>query len=577
MSKGWVNTQISEIARVLSGFAFKSEHFNKIIGIPIIRIRDLPKGNQTETLYDGDYDDRYIVHKGDFLIGMDGEFHCYEWRGPEALLNQRVCRIQDFKRDLVEPRFIFFAVNKYLDKIEQDTGFTTVKHISSKQILEIEIPIPPLPEQKRIVDLISSVDSYIDALEQQAESARKSRNAVLHEMLSVGGEGWTETTLGEIVTVINGGTPSTKKSEYWDGEITWITTTELTHFDGKVIGNSQRTLTELGLKEGPSKLVEKGTILLGTTATIGTIGFVQKPVAFNQQISGHKVKSNENDPWFIFYYLQSIKYILENLSAGTSFKRIATSVLKIVPIKIPPLPEQNRIVDLISSVDSYIDALEQQAESARKSRSAVLHEMLSAGGDGWTETTLGEVAEIQMGQSPDGSTYNSEGVGLPFMQGSAEFGEHYPKPEKWCSEPKKIAEIGDLLLSVRAPVGDTNFADQRIAVGRGLSVIRAKSSLSDTKFIRMFIQSNINEMISNSGSGMFSSITGQNLRNFSVFLPPLPEQKRIVDLISSMDDGISATEKLISDTKQLRSGLLSDLLSGEHEIPQNYDKIMGAQ
>jgi type I restriction enzyme S subunit len=92
----------------------------------------------------------------------------------------------------------------------------------------------------------------------------------------------------------------------------------------------------------------------------------------------------------------------------------------------------------------------------------------------------------------------------------------------------------------------------------------------------MFIQLNINEMISNSGSGMFSSITGQNLRNFSVSLPPLAEQKRIVDLISSMDEGISATEKLISETKQLRSGILSDLLSGDHEIPVSYDKVMGA-
>ena len=180
---------------------------------------------------------------------------------------------------------------------------------------------------------------------------------------------------------------------------------------------------------------------------------------------------------------------------------------------------------------------------------------------GWTETTLGEVVEIQMGQSPDGSTYNIEGVGLPFMQGSAEFGEHYPKPEKWCSEPKKIAEIGDLLLSVRAPVGDTNFADQRIAVGRGLSVIRAKSSRSDTKFIRMFIQFSINEMISNSGSGMFSSITGQNLRNFSILLPPLNEQKRIVDLISSLDSYIDVLEQQAESARKSRNAVLHEKLS----------------
>jgi type I restriction enzyme S subunit len=195
--------------------------------------------------------------------------------------------------------------------------------------------------------------------------------------------------------------------------------------------------------------------------------------------------------------------------------------------------------------------------------------------DGWSEKTLDGIADVIMGQSPDGKSYNQEGKGLPFMQGSAEFGEHNPMPEKWCSDPKKIAEPGDLLLSVRAPVGDTNFADQRIAVGRGLSIIRAnKKSL--TEFIRLVIQMNVAELIASSGSGMFASITGKNLKEFKVNLPPLPEQERIVDLISSMDDGISATEKLISQTKQMRSGLLSDLLSGEHEIPTSYDKVIGA-
>jgi restriction endonuclease S subunit len=178
----------------------------------------------------------------------------------------------------------------------------------------------------------------------------------------------------------------------------------------------------------------------------------------------------------------------------------------------------------------------------------------------WTETTLQEVAEVIMGQSPEGNSYNQSGVGLPFMQGSAEFGEHYPSPEKWCSNPKKIAEPGDLLLSVRAPVGDTNFANQRIAIGRGLSVIRANSN-SVTQFIRFVIQLNVAEMISSSGSGMFASITGQNLKKFKVLLPPLPDQKRIVDLISSVDSYIEALQQQLESAKKSRNALLHALLT----------------
>ena len=180
--------------------------------------------------------------------------------------------------------------------------------------------------------------------------------------------------------------------------------------------------------------------------------------------------------------------------------------------------------------------------------------------DGWIETTLDGIADVIMGQSPDGKSYNQEGNGLPFMQGSAEFGEHNPVPEKWCSDPKKIAEAGDLLLSVRAPVGDTNFADQRIAVGRGLSIIRAnKESL--TEFIRLVIQLNVAELIASSGSGMFASITGRNLKEFKINLPPLPEQKRIVDLISSVDSYIEALHQQLESAKRSRNAVLHALLT----------------
>ena len=180
--------------------------------------------------------------------------------------------------------------------------------------------------------------------------------------------------------------------------------------------------------------------------------------------------------------------------------------------------------------------------------------------DGWVENTLEEISEVIMGQSPDGKTYNLNNIGLPFMQGSAEFGVHHPIPQKWCSEPKKIAKPGDLLLSVRAPVGDTNFADQQLAIGRGLSIIRATDK-SITKFIRLVIQLNVADLIASSGSGMFSSITGKNLREFKIYLPPLPEQKRIVDLISSVDSYIEALQQQVDKARKSRNAVLHELLT----------------
>jgi type I restriction enzyme S subunit len=387
-------------------------------------------------------------------------------------------------------------------------------------------------------------------------------------------DGWVETNLGEIADVIGGGTPSTTIPEYWDGKIVWLTPTEITSQDGKVVSDSIRKITDLGFKNSGAQMLPKDSVILTSRASVGYVALAGQDLCTNQGFQSLIPKQSVL-PKFLMFWIQQNRSEFESRSAGSTFKEISKSNVKSIKLNLPPLPEQKRIVDLISSVDSYIEALQQQLESGTKSRNAVLRELLTVGGEGWVETTLDGIAQVVMGQSPDGKSYNQEGKGLPFMQGSAEFGEHNPVPEKWCSDPKKIAEPGDLLLSVRAPVGDTNFADQRIAVGRGLSIIRAnKESL--TEFIRLVIQLNVAELIASSGSGMFASITGKNLKEFKVNLPPLPEQKRIVEIINTIDEVIAKTALTTNKAIELRSGLLSDLLSGEHEIPDSYDKVIGA-
>ena len=143
MKVGWQTKKLGELLDIQNGYAFDSRAFSVAGEMPLIRIRDLKAGVNTETRYTGNYDQKYLVEAGDLLIGMDGEFGCYEWKGNHALLNQRVCRLQSFSNVLL-PRFLFYGINSYLKDIENVTGFTTVKHISSKQIVDIDFPTPPL-------------------------------------------------------------------------------------------------------------------------------------------------------------------------------------------------------------------------------------------------------------------------------------------------------------------------------------------------------------------------------------------------------------------------------------------------
>ena len=146
---------------------------------------------------------------------------------------------------------------------------------------------------------------------------------------------------------------------------------------------------------------------------------------------------------------------------------------------------------------------------------------------GWRWAALGEVAEVIMGQSPPSSTYRDQPVGLPFFQGKADFGDLHPTARSWCVEPRKIAQPGDILISVRAPVGPTNVASVECCIGRGLAAIRGGYE-TDQEFLLAAIRAAEAE-IAEAGSGStFASISGKRLRAFAIPLPPLAEQRRIV-------------------------------------------------
>ena len=141
---------------------------------------------------------------------------------------------------------------------------------------------------------------------------------------------------------------------------------------------------------------------------------------------------------------------------------------------------------------------------------------------------LGDVAEVIMGQSPPSSSYNEKGEGLPFFKGKAEFGEIYPTPVKYCSSPSRIAEANDVLISVRAPVGNINIAREKSCVGRGLGALRAKKNILNQMFLFYFMKKNENNWSRLSTGSTFSAIKGSSLKNFKIPLPPLEIQKQIV-------------------------------------------------
>src|SRR5216683_900940 len=137
----------------------------------------------------------------------------------------------------------------------------------------------------------------------------------------------------------------------------------------------------------------------------------------------------------------------------------------------------------------------------------------------WAIRKIGDCADVQMGQSPPGETYNSEGIGLPFFQGKAEFGEEYPMAVKWCSQPTRIAESGDILLSVRAPVGPTNFALEKCCIGRGLAAIRAKPQACNQRYLRYYLKRFEADIAARGVGSTFPAINRSDIERLELPLP----------------------------------------------------------
>ena len=186
--------------------------------------------------------------------------------------------------------------------------------------------------------------------------------------------------------------------------------------------------------------------------------------------------------------------------------------------------------------------------------------------EGWKWVRLGEVCEVNMGQSPPGYTYTEMPSGLPFFQGKADFGDYYPRPRIWCTQPIKIAVKGDILISVRAPVGPVNMNNLECCIGRGLAAIRCKDDAINW-FIFWYLRSIEDQIVSLGSGSTFGAITRNDLISIQVPLPPLEDQRRIIariqELMQEVERARTACEKQLEAVKALPSAYLREVFESE--------------
>lgn len=361
MKAGWELKTLGSLLEVKNGFAFDSKKFTPDAGTPLIRIRDIKEGKGTAINYNGEYNEEFICKQGDFLIGMDGEFGCYEWKGDPSLLNQRVCRLENFDSRLMS-RFLFYGINKYLKEIEEITGYTTVKHLSSKTIKTIEFPLPPLEEQKRIVSILDEAFEGLDRARENAEANLKSARELFEGALaSVFSEGkkadWTIEALGDICKLQNG---FAFKSALF--KPSGIPVLRISSIQNNIISDNRSVYVDPSdYKENLDKYkVVDGDLLIAMSgATTGKVGFNQTGLTYllNQRV-GKFEPSKQLERRFLYYFLCT--KVEENLeiSAGAAQPNLSTQQIKEFKIPLPSLIEQERLVSLLDETSEKRDELQ---------------------------------------------------------------------------------------------------------------------------------------------------------------------------------------------------------------------------
>lgn len=370
----WPTKKLGEICEIISGFSFKADEFNeKGLGLPVIRIGDLNNLKRTEKFYNGQYDSNYIVDKGDVLIGLSGTIIAGMWQGEKALLNQRVVKLTNFKES--DKKFIGYILPLSLKKLSEEISRSAVKNVLKHHLENLQIPLPPLPIQQKIVKILDTIQEAINIQEEIIEKTKELKKSLMKELFKYGGpsfrkgrklkkteigeipENWKVVKLGEenLFEIKLGGTPKTTFQDYWGGDIPWITPNDLSKLTTPYIFETERTITKKGLEAG-SNLLSKDSIIISTRAPIGYVAILGRDMAFNQGCKGIGIKNHEKvfSP-FLYYFLLTRTKQLHELGSGSTFRELSTNDLKSFLIPLPNMEEQQEIVEILQTIDQKIE------------------------------------------------------------------------------------------------------------------------------------------------------------------------------------------------------------------------------
>ena len=378
MSK-WKMVKLGEVSDVVSGFAFDSKQFtDDSTAMPIIRIRDVVRGF-TETYTTERYDKKYVVKKGDLLIGMDGEFNIAEWKSEPALLNQRVCKIFAGNVSIIE-KYLLYFMPAALKSIEDKTPFVTVKHISVKQIKEIIIPLPPIEEQKRIADILDKASNLIDLRKQQLEKMDLLIKSKFIDMFGdpvTNPKGWEIEKLGKHISVIGGYAFKSNGFSAHGIPVLRIGNINSGFFKSSnlVFWNEDKMLARYLLKPGDMVISLTGTVGKDDYGNVCILSNDYSQYYLNQRNAKLEIRNTIEKQYLSnILKIPKIKNELTDISRGVRQANISNADILNLCIPVPPIELQNQFSEFVEKVEKQKAVMQQSLEKMEINYKALMQE-----------------------------------------------------------------------------------------------------------------------------------------------------------------------------------------------------------
>lgn len=376
---------------------------------------------------------------------------------------------------------------------------------------------------------------------------------------------WITTTLEECTDILGDGLHGTPKYTE-NGEYAFVNGNNLV--DGEILIKKETKRVDYSQYDKYKKPLTNRTILVSINGTLGNVGvYGSEKIILGKSACYFNVKESV-DKDFIYYIVSSptFKHYLESNATGTTIKNISLKQMREYTFELPEIGEQKRISSVLRKIDEKIknnrainNNLEQQAQ-------AIYQQMFIDNPDpDWIEGSLSDIANITMGQSPSGSSYNEDEIGTIFFQGRAEFGFRFPTIRLYTTEPKRMAYANDILMSVRAPVGDLNVAHNDCCIGRGLAAIHSKTNHQSFVLYTMFSLKKQLDVFNGEGT-VFGSINRNSLNDMPILIPDDEQIEKFELIVAPMDAAIRNNYDEICRLQAVRDSLLPRLMSGELDV-----------